>query len=380
MSFVEKPKWLEDYPEIKNCLQEFLNKLDKKPTEERASKKIPYAVNQKNFPSLWLQSSESDHQWQLIQNLEKDYGLCEIFLNKKRNQFDLEFINASIRMFCSAEDTIRYWLDRPYEKPLLKEWRQVVKQYESSFSGSTERLALRVFTIAEKSHEEVVLAFKTLKKYQNKKLTLRQLSAKCFWGMSKILDNQEDLVRSLFPKICIKSRPLIINLHIPDKAGKCLFIENYDTYVNALQGGIQIANNHILVYSSGFLGSANRIRTEQSVVFHYSSDTASKMKQPFENWWLCQADSYYSVFFWGDLDYSGIEILRSLKKVFPEITAWKPGYNKMLEALNEGIAHNAGISGKQNQLEPKLTGCTFTDDVLLPTIRDKILFVDQEII
>ncbi len=378
MTLVKKPRWLEDYPEIESCLQGFINKLEIQPAKERTRKKIPYAINRKNFPSLWQQTTESDYQWQLIRDLESDYGICEIRFNKKRNPLDPEFHNASIQIFCDAEKTIRNWLNRPYEEPLLKQWKEVVKQQESLFPGTIERLQSRIFNIQGKSTKEVVRAFIVLGEYLEKFLTLRQLSARCFWGMSKILDNQEDLVLSLYPGMNIKPRPLIISLHIPDNATACLFIENHDTYVNALQGDIPITKHQVLVYCSGFLGSANRIRTSGSVVFHWSSGSTSSKKQSFENWWLHQSGSNLPVFFWGDLDYSGMAILAALKKVFPEIKAWQPGYTKMLEALDEKMAHEVDVSGKNNQEDPVTTGCDYADKILLPTLR--LLFVDQEVV
>ena len=384
MSIIEKPRWLEDYPDIKKCLQEFINRLENKPATDRVRKTIPYAANRKNFPSLWEQTTESDNQWQLIRELQDSFGICEIRLNKKRDPLDAEYKNASIRLFCSAENTVRLWLNRPFEEPLLQQWRQVVGQYQLSFPGSTERLASRVFTLGDKSIEEIVKAFVNLGKYQAESLTLRQLSAKCFWGLSKTLDNQEELVRSLYPDIAIKPRSLMINLHYPDIGDDaviaCLFIENQDTYINALQGDIPITRNYILVYCSGFLGSASRIRTRESVVFHWSSTSTLDKRVLFEDWWLRQSNMDFPVFFWGDLDYSGMAILGALKNVFTKIEAWKPGYNKMLEALERNIAHKADISGKQNQDDPLATGCDYADKILLPILRDKLLFVDQEII
>jgi len=84
------------------------------------------------------------------------------------------------------------------------------------------------------------------------------------------------------------------------------------------------------------------------------------------------------MYFWDDLDFSGIDILSSLKKLFPNIKAWKHGYNPLLEALKNGDAHNPSEANKDDQVEPTSTGCEFSDNILIPLLNDKKLFVDQE--
>jgi hypothetical protein len=84
------------------------------------------------------------------------------------------------------------------------------------------------------------------------------------------------------------------------------------------------------------------------------------------------------VFFWGDLDYSGMAILRDLKAIFPNLEAWQPGYARMLARLNAGAGHLPDEAGKAGQLDPGDTGCPYADQELLPAIRKSGRFVDQE--
>jgi len=87
---------------------------------------------------------------------------------------------------------------------------------------------------------------------------------------------------------------------------------------------------------------------------------------------------YLCLFFWGDLDFSGMAILSSLKKVFPTIKAWKTGYDPMLCMLESGGGHTPKEAGKDNQDDPSITGCDYADKVLLPLLRSKKRFLDQE--
>lgn len=381
----ERPKWLADYPDIESCLNQFIDKLDKVSAQDRRNDTIRCSIDRKTFSTLWQKTDESNTQWQFILALEQDYKLCKI-REGKRGTYDPVFQNASVQFYIGSEshseETVRSWLSRPYEEPQLMQWQLGVESYINDFPGSTERFAKRPFLVDGKKYHEVIKAFTNIGLYQHELLTLRQLAARCFWGMSKVLDNQEELILSLYPALEIKARPLIIDIHIPrtEKIVGYLFIENYDSYVNALQESIAITEGYILIYCSGFLGSASRIRQKRSVVFHYSSDSQLALKETVENWWLGYAESHISVCFWGDLDYSGMGILAALKKIFPEVEAWKPGYEKMLCAAQNQQAHEAANTDKKNQQDPQITGCTYADMVLLPALRSSLLFVDQEII
>jgi hypothetical protein len=83
-------------------------------------------------------------------------------------------------------------------------------------------------------------------------------------------------------------------------------------------------------------------------------------------------------YFWGDLDYSGMAILASLRTIFPSAQAWKPGYGPMLSRLNAGDGHSPAESGKERQRVIDATGCAYADEELLPALRASGRFLDQE--
>jgi hypothetical protein len=379
MSIV-KPIWLLDYPEVEKSLHDFIDKLDKQSNEERKKDTVRYPINRKTFPLLWQQSGESDRQWDLIRSLDNEYGICQIKIAKKSNVYAPEFEGASICFYCSAEECVRAWLGRPYKDTLSRQWADLVQHNAAAFPGSIERLKSCIPQVLGKSSQELLRAFIRIAEYQQQSLTLRQLSARCFWGMSKVLENQEELILSLYPNIALRERPLIVNIHIPENILGCLFIENYDTYINAQQGKISITDNNILVYCSGFLGSARRIRQSKAVVFHYSSLFQSGDGTAIESWWFGRSMLNMPIAFWGDLDFSGMGILSALKKVFPEIQSWQAGYEQMLIAVQNGQAHSGNMASKQSQVDPGVTGCVYADKVLLPFLRNRQLFVDQEVV
>ena len=139
-----------------------------------------------------------------------------------------------------------------------------------------------------------------------------------------------------------------------------------------------IVDGMALVYSAGFKASAQRIRDLEGVSLHFSEYSCQQNSEEFRQWWIANGDTQWPVYFWGDLDYSGMGILANLKHRFENITAWQAGYQPMLELLLTGAGHDATTTGKQQQIDPKKTGCSFADSKLLPVLRKYRRFIDQE--
>src|SRR5690606_5604399 len=95
----------------------------------------------------------------------------------------------------------------------------------------------------------------------------------------------------------------------------------------------------------------------------------------FSRHWL---DAGIRRFFWGDLDYAGLSILAGLRHSLPDLEAWQPGYQPMLDVLRGGSGHRPDEARKGGQTDPGATGCLYTDRQLLPALRDKGKFLDQE--
>ena len=95
----------------------------------------------------------------------------------------------------------------------------------------------------------------------------------------------------------------------------------------------------------------------------------------FQRYWL---HPDLPVYFWGDLDFAGMSILKGLRLSLPTLRAWEPGYQPLLELLESGGGHSVEQAAKQGQSDPGTSGCSYADQVLLPALRTHRRFVDQE--
>ncbi len=376
MDKIKCPPWLNEQPEIVALLDYFVTKLDTKPVEA-----WPYppgvTFSEKRYPWLFCLNEQSDLQWEYLLSLVNDYGIFELIYDEKRNPFDPEFSNARLRLNLGRVDLLRQWLNRPLMPSAQEQWRVLVEKY---FPKNADLLAKRLLIYEGKSPEEIINAFVQIEPFVNEGLTLRQLSAKCFWGDSKYLEHREELLLSVYPELKIAPRPIIISVFLPEKIKAVLFIENQDSYLNSVGEQSKSLSDLALVYCAGFRGTADRIREPQGISFHYRGVVSSSNQAKLESWWFETSTISLPVYFWGDLDYEGMRILKILKQRFKQIDAWQPGYKIMLEHLKNGNAHPLQTNDKGNQTDPEHTDCAYADSLLLPAIRQFHRFVDQEVV
>lgn len=370
----EKPRWLDDEPEIAALLHAFIDKLDRKPAERW--KEVPeLKLTALLCPKLFRQDEAADRSWALLKQLDP-LGSLLIITKPRRAPFDPEYKDARLLFNLDFEETLRQWLQRPHKPSLQREWQEAVAQRAHHFPGDVVLLQTRPIVVAGRSEAAILEGFVAISRYQSQRLTLTQLSARCFWGQSKFLDGREDLVTALYPDIQLMPRPIIINVYLPERIDGVLMIENQDSYCSAIHGRPMAAGNLALVYCAGFRGSAQRIRSREGVSFHYQGECSCQSE--FEEWWFAEVSNSSPIYFWGDLDYSGMAILKALRQRFDLIEAWQPGYEPMLQQLHEGNGHTALQSNKEEQVDPQITGCDYADHTLLPALRAADLFVDQE--
>jgi len=261
------------------------------------------------------------------------------------------------------------------------EWRNEVNNH--SFPGETKKLSSNPIIIPGRSHSEVLNALEGLPKLQDCNMLLREVSSTLFWGGSKVLDDREKMIVELlgvddspFPK-----KPLSLLIHMPkDAEKKVLFIENEVSFLMACKGRIPIEmTEYILIYASGYKSGTPRLRKKGGAMLFYTADSdESQLKKEIFSKWLLGKGDEWETFFWGDLDYSGMDILFRLKNVFSNILAWKPGYDRMLQRLQDNQGHPPEGAKKEGQNDPGETGCKYADAVLLPALRSIKKFVDQE--
>jgi hypothetical protein len=205
-------------------------------------------------------------------------------------------------------------------------------------------------------------------------MSRRTISTLLFWGDSKVLDGRPGIVDALGGS----EPPVLLNVAGPEAAfSNILFIENYDTYVEYAASGFP--DGTLLVYSAGFAASVRRMREETGCILHYAAfgDMDEVDRRRFEAWLWKQSEEQIPVAFFGDFDYAGMKIFRSLRRSFPQVTLYRPGYDAMLEAVRRGNGHTRKVSEKEKQTDPGTVGDAYADGVLLPAMRD-CGFYDQE--
>ena len=373
------PVWLNDTPEILWLCNWFINRLNERPASAR-TKLVVITLNEKNIPGLFVQGEAADRLWDLIKSLEEDHQVFHIQKKNQKDPFSPEYTRARLTMRNGGEDILRSWLQRAKGLSPLQAWRKVVAENQHRFPGKTDKLSTHHIVLHGMENINIIDALANLAEYQQVGLSLRQLSSRCFFGDSKFLDGREELISELYPDLCIITRPVMVNIFIPETVQGILFIENQDSYTRAIAGNLVVCNDWVLVYAAGFKGSAARIRQLDGVSLHYHCKSNNAIQKQLEAWWFAQQVSEWPVCFWGDLDYSGMGILKALKQRFDVVRAWQPGYEPMLKFLQQQKGHQPVMTDKQEQQDPGTTGCDFADKILLPAIRQEKQFVDQEVV
>lgn len=222
---------------------------------------------------------------------------------------------------------------------------------------------------------------------------LRHVSAQVFQGRSKILDAREELLRILGaePGQFLES-PVQLLVDISDAhIDEVLFIENLVTFEAMCDGRRPgcIWERSALVYAAGFKSGARRLRHRNGSRLYWrglAADTGGahlkesviSQRQRFEAWLYDATAVDTSVGFFGDLDFAGMSILASLRTGFSDCQAWQPGYAALLTQLQSGQGHSPADADKAGQVDPEFTGCRYADEELLPAMRMRNAFVDQE--
>lgn len=372
------PPWLQDEPEIAALLSAVLDRFDQQPgdTRERAIV-VPVA---RYLVVLGRGDAQADQTWEFVRDLER-VGVLSI-RHGRRSAYDPQWHNAKLAISPASEAALREWLKRPATAAPMLQWRRAVELHAQRFPGGHEALLPRRIAIPGRSAEEVVAALARLAEVDSA-ATLRQLSTYAFWGDSKVLDDRADLIAMLFPGLQVRERPIVVAVHLPMLIRGVLFIENQDTYTSAIGGQPSATVDHALIYMAGFRGAAARIRMRDGACLHFGGPGIASRSSEFERWWFDAAplpneSAAAEVSFWGDLDFAGMQILKSLRSRFGAVSAWRAGYEPMLEDLRRcGVnpLRDSELSARdflrsQKQVDPGATGCSYADTQLLPAVRE----------
>lgn len=245
-----------------------------------------------------------------------------------------------------------------------------------------------LIALATVQTDDAVRSLRTLRELclSGLSLPLREASARVFHGRSKVLDNRDELLRLLgaFPGQFWEA-PIQLLVDIPPVFDEALFIENLVTFERMADTRCADWRSSLLVYAAGFKGSAKRLRHRNGCRIYLRASNAdvpsldpstARGLEAVGAWLFGRADM--PVRFFGDLDFSGMQILGSLREVFPDAAAWEPGYSNLLSVALSGGGHHPEAANKERQVDPGATGCRYADEALLPALREIGRFVDQE--
>jgi len=361
---VERPLWLDEEAEIRALLSAALDRFDRQRGVDRRRRIHLAAIE--HLPSLQRADAAADQTWALVVELERR-GVLAI-RRTARGPYDVDWLAAKIAFPPEAEGILREWMGRDWSAPAKLIWREAIEKHADSFHDAGAALLSQRIVIENRSALEIVVALAGAAKL-TVPMTLRQLSATVFWGNSKILDDRGELVAALLPHLEIRDRTLVMAVHLPRECRGVLFIENQDTYTTAAAGTPVEARELALVFAAGFRGSAARVRSRSGCLVHYAGPGRLDFAERFDSWWYDNGPAFGSTWFWGDLDFAGMQILKSLRDRFDGLDAWPLGYESMLVQLQTRGGYGARIDDAKGQVDPVLTGCPYADSTLLPAIR-----------
>jgi hypothetical protein len=377
------PVWLEDNPLIGRLLHRFIDQCDR-PTSVRFTQKI----NAKNCPALY-DFSDNNHEflWKLVeQTLYREYQIIQQIKYSRVNTTEQQYDQATLIFNPQKEDIVRQWLTRPKVDSYAHQWQTALLLYPRLKPTSLAQ-PIRIKNFAAKpilaGFDEAGELIETMCR-SGQVISIRGLSARCFWGDSKFLDKRRNLIYDVFANATtvVRDRMIMMSVYAPKTLEVAIFVENFDSFVTLVEAVKQSPkkNTVAVIYSAGYRGTANSIRQRGQSQFLHINLVSPEAALQFEDWWYANSDCSPKCYFWGDLDYEGLSILRTLRNNFPEIQAWREGYQAIIAFHRQGLGHFAYQANKDKQRPPLPSGCGYSDTVLLPLLTQSKRFIDQEVV
>jgi sarcosine oxidase delta subunit len=375
----DKPLWAE--------IQKLLNRLvDRIERAEKAgnTKAQVTPLNERIWPELYQADVESlkEELWKHVIEMCR-WGWLTVTPNSTLHK--VSGYDHSPKIQVRDEALVRAALKRPARiRSGPERWREAVAQSLDASEAVRPVVSSYCIDIPGRSMDEVVQRLGQLSTFADKTMLLREVSAKLFWGMSKLLDNRQPLVAAILgvDECPFPASPIQLQVYLPLEYRGVLFIENQMSFERALRASSTAFAALALVYAAGFKGSAQRLRNPETCSLFYSQrgSRAEQATERFENWLFSRQNAHsMPAWFWGDLDYAGMRILAAMRRSISGIEAWEIGYAPMLKELEAGQGHHPEAADKAGQKPIEQTGCQYADRVLLPAIRKDSKFIDQEI-
>lgn len=384
------PDWVWTNPVITGLLEYVLDKRDtqiltgeEKPISisldpSKASRALRPVLAPFNSPDY-----DDRELWDELKWLATNFRCFDVSQPPRRAAGEAPWKTARLHFRDAAEPRLRQWLQRPRPQAIDPRWQAALEplapRFENPIAFPPGGLELDA---GFRDHRQLLACWAAVgdELRKGKPLSWRQLSARCFLGDSKFLDpaSRQALVRSLFPSQCgrIQERPVLLHLYLPQEPQQLLLIENQDSFLWLAERQPEAS---ALVYIEGYLGGAERIRTPGIARFSTVNAVERTARAAFQQWWQGMGEGDYPVYFWGDLDFEGMNIAAALKRSFPGLDCWQPGYAPLLHQLQLGLGHAPEQCGKIRQrLVTEETGCPYADRELIPVLLQQGRFLDQE--
>lgn len=378
MKTVQAPAWLQEEPALLALLHQFIDRLDQGPIDD-IENKLTLRLTRKQCPDLYGIREDAEYLWSLIRSLDKQYQIWSL-KGPRAKPGEPEFEKIRLEFNLDAEPCVRSWLQRPLIDPYSLIWKEAIEKNAALWPTSVRFMVNSPLRYEDRSAEALVNALVKFSRVVEN-MTLREASARCFWGDSKFAENKEIWLREVFPVVMhrLAPRPILLNVFVPAEVRGVLWVENQDSFLRLARACPPEVNGFALVYSAGFRATSPRIREPGHVLFcQLSASPVAVSSEALEKFW--RGERALPCYFWGDLDFAGMSILANLRMAFPDTEAWQPGYGRMLTALQQGEGHRPEGAGKEQQTDPSVTGCGYADHVLLPALRRSRLAIDQEFV
>lgn len=385
---MDAPLWLRSAA-VQALLTKLVDRLDN--AEARATvTPRSLALNEKSWPALYRADPESlkEQLWEQLQEMQR-WGWVEI-QPESAARSPYGYDKPRLTVTVTDIPAIRLAAGRPERlKSAGEQWREAVERFLVASDSMKSRVCAWCIDLPGHTPEAVVRQLNLLPSFADNPYLLREVSARLFWGMSKVLDHRQDLVALLLglDECPFPESPIQLQVYLPPGGFTgVLFIENLMSFEQATRHPVGSFAGLALVFASGFKGSAARLRTREGASLYYSDKGAlgGAEKDMFQGW-LFGADSPVQGqhalpgYFWGDLDWAGMRILQAMRRSMPGLTAWQPGYGPMLAQLMAGEGHSPESADKQGQRSLELCGCAYADQALIPALQARGRFVDQEL-
>ncbi len=357
-----------------------VDKLDKMQTTGRAMQ--PLKLDSRTFSALFDAEFEADKEnyWSQLEQMQA-WGWFHI--KTDRSQLGKAGYELNPKLKITDEAALRKATVRPEPiKSAQQMWREAIFNRLKADDAVKDSVAKQKLEVPGKTAEEIVESLNLLPALIDEPLLLREVSARLFWGQSKVLDKRKALIAAILSldECPFPEAPIQLQVFLPmNHFDGVLFIENMVSFDQATRDVRGRFAGLALVFASGFKGTAKRLRVETGAAVYFAAhgSSAPAAGRRFLNWLFADSEEL-PVWFWGDLDYSGMQILKSLRNSFSALEAWQPGYQPMLEALTAGHGHAPDAAGKINQKPLAATGSVYADRRLLPAIDRIGKFLDQE--